>query len=67
MEIKVTLTYQQWNILTDLLEDKRDSWARIVAGAVVENRANESIDSYASKYAELDGLYAAVMNDSETN
>lgn len=66
MQIKMKLTYQQWDALTDMVEDKRDSWARIVAGAVAEGRAKESIDSYAKKYAELEGLLVALMN-SETD
>lgn len=64
MEIKVTLTYEQWNILTDLVEDKRDSWARIVADSVTDGTEKDRLARYAAKYAEFNDLYKATM-DSE--
>jgi hypothetical protein len=65
VNIKIELTYEQWDALTDLVEDKRDSWARIVADSVTDGTEKDRLARYASKYAEFDGLYRAVMHDSE--
>ena len=63
--IRIELTYEQWDALSDMVEDKRDSWARIVADSVADGTEKDRLARYAVKYAEFNGLYRAVMQDSE--
>lgn len=67
MDVIIKVTYEQWDILTDLVEEKRDSWARIVADSVTDGTEKDRLDRYAAKYTAFSGLYKAVMSDSETN
>lgn len=67
MDVTIKLTYEQMDTLTDLVEEKRDMWARIVADALIEKREQEAIDRRATKYAKLSSLNEAIYRNSETN
>lgn len=67
MTIKIELTAEQWDTLSDMVSEKRDSWARIVADAVADGTDSDTINRYSKKYAQFSGLYKAVIIESEAN
>ena len=60
--VRIEITYEQWDILHDMVEDQRDSWARVVAGAVVDGVEKDRLNRYADKYGAMEALYRKVLD-----
>lgn len=67
MNIKIELTYEQWDTLTGLVEKERDMWAVILAETVIREDGQDAINRRAEWFSRINSLHDAVYRNSEDN
>ncbi len=65
MDIKVMLTYEQWELAKAIVQDKRDGLANVIASCVVLNEKPPVIGRLSEQYRHINGLHDALFKESE--
>ena len=65
MESKVILTSKQWIALIEQAEEKRDTYARIIANIALDRNKDRDDSDLLAQYSLWVGVHSALLNSEE--